>query len=365
MGMNEQQRSLIQLIRQEGRLDCSPDWSQLHTIALQQGLLSTMVDGISIIPENQRPKKDLLLPWIGSTINEEKQYDIQWKAACELAELLKGKGIRTYVLKGAVVSECYPVPQHRRSVDLDCYLLSDTPDRDVWEGGNSIIEDAGYIVKRDYYKNSTWIVPGLTVENHRWLTPFRGNKRLTALERLLQGMLNDDIGGSRFEGTWLYRPPVMASVIFLIEHAYSHFLHEGLIWRHVLDWMMFMRKHKDEIDWQQLNAWIDEFGFRKFYDSYIKLGQLLMGECEESDLSEQDAMMLADIWSPLDLHETVKGFRGKMALAGNTWRARWKYREFTDITWIKALWIQVKGFIFIKEPKLYYGGSKSNGKHLV
>lgn len=62
--------------------------------------------------------------------------------------------------------------------------------------------------------------------------------------------------------------------------------------------------------------------------------------------------MLADILSPLDWHETVNGLRGKMALAGNTWRARWKYREFTDISWSKALWIQVKGFIFIKEPKL-------------
>ena len=45
----------------------------------------------------------------------------------------------------------------------------------------------------------------------------------------------------------------MVTALFLIEHAYSHFLHEGLIWRHVLDWMMFSGKHKDEIDWVELN----------------------------------------------------------------------------------------------------------------
>ena len=53
--------------------------------------------------------------------------------------------------------------------------------------------------------------------------------------------------------------------------------------------------------------------------------------------------MLEDIWAPLDVHETVTGLRGKLALAGNTWRARWKYRLFTDMTWLRALWIQAKG----------------------
>ena len=34
------------------------------------------------------------------------------------------------------------------------------------------------------------------------------------------------------------------------------------------------------------------------------------------------------------------------------WWAKWKYRNFTDMTWIQALWIQVKGFLFEKKPKL-------------
>lgn len=58
--------------------------------------------------------------------------------------------------------------------------------------------------------------------------------------------------------------------------------------------------------------------------------------------------MLEDIWAPLDVHETVTGLRGKLALAGNTWRARWKYRQFTDMTWLRALWIQAKGVVIGK-----------------
>ena len=294
------------------------DWVKLYEMATQHGLSSVLLDGIDKLPRQQRPPKAVLLPWIGRSFNEESKYNKQWRSACELALFLKDKGIRTYVLKGNVVSECYPIPRHRRSVDLDCFLLPVSGLDDVWEECNHIIEREGFKVKRDYYKNSTWFLPGIIVENHRWLTPFRGNKTLTEMEGLFQKMLREDDGSCLFEGTFLCRPPVMVSALFLIEHAYSHFLHEGLTWRHVLDWMMFSRKHQEEINWDQLDKWIDEFGFRKFYNSFLNLGKFLLNEVDEVVLSASDRLMLADIWGPLDLHKTVSGVKGKLNLVGNT-----------------------------------------------
>ena len=354
--MTNLQHSFLQLVRQGigiTNTDSSypnEDWEDLMAIAIRQGLQAIVLDGIEHLPSEARPPKEKLLSWIGLAMQEEQRYAIQWKASCELAMLLEKNGLETYVLKGIAVSECYPKPHHRTSVDLDCFLRSESFGFEAWEAGNKVVKSSGFEVRRDYYKNSTWILPGLTVENHRWLTPFRGNKKLTSLERLLQKMIREDQGTSRFEGTSLRRPPVMVSALFLIAHAYSHFLHEGLTLRHVLDWIMFSRVHKDEIDWPQLEAWIDEFGFRKFYESFVRAGRLLLGEVTEADLSSVDKMMLSDIWNPLDLHKTVDGLRGKLALVGNTWRAHWKYRYFTDITWLQALWIQVKGFVFMKEP---------------
>ena len=328
------------------------DWPALHALAEQQGLSGILLDGIETLSDCHRPARGSLLHLIGETLQREATFDVQRKAAADMAQLFKSNGIRTYVLKGDVVAECYPKPERRVSVDLDCYLLPDMGDSDVWTRGNDLIRDAGYKVSLDYYKNSTFFLPGLTVENHRYFTPFRGNKRLKALERMLQALMAKDGGEDRFEGTWLCRPPVMVSALFLIEHAYSHFLHEGLTWRLVLDWMMFSRKHKGEITWRDLGALIDEFGFRKFYESYVKLGRYLLGEIPEEAMDQRDMRMLEDIWAPLDLHESVRGFKGKLALAGNTWRARWKYRYFSEISMLHALWIQVKGVVFDKEPKI-------------
>ena len=311
-----------------------------------------ILDGVGRLPAQQRPAKVFLLEWIGSVLQAENAYAVQQRSAEKLASLLHENDIRTYVLKGAVVAECYPKPEHRASVDMDCYLLPEKGDFDAWEAGNRIVSADGHEVMYDYYKNSTFFFPGLTVENHRYFTPFRGNKRLEKLEKYLQSLIGADKGEDRFEGTWLYRPPVMATALFLIEHAYSHFLHEGLTWRLILDWVLFCRKHEAEIDREALDHLIDENGFRKFYDSFWKLGRYLLAEVEEEDLTRKDRWMLEDVWADLDLHETVQGIRGKMALVGNTWRARWKYRHFADISMMRALWIQVKGVLFIKDPVL-------------
>lgn len=88
----------------------------------------------------------------------------------------------------------------------------------------------------------------------------------------------------------------------------------------VLDLQMFSRRNRDEIDWQEFQARVDEFGFRWFYDAFNRLGEYLMGEIAADGLQLMDLHMLSDIWSPLDLHDSLTGWRGKLALAGNTWR---------------------------------------------
>ena len=357
MGNTDNRNAFLSLVRlgigcHGDALNDNTDWQSIQDIAACHGLLCVVVDGIERLPESSRPPKDLLLQWIGLVMQDESRNAIQQKAAAEMAFLFHDNYVRTYVLKGAVVAECYPKPEHRVSSDLDCYLLPDRSDFDAWSLGNDLIKAKGFEVSTGFYKNSTFYLPGLNIENHCFLTPFRGNKVLKRLEVLLQGLLREDKGEDRFVDTWLYRPPVMVTALFLIEHAYSHFLHEGLTWRHVLDWMLFSRKHQEEIDWVTLDALIDEFGFRKFYNSYYHLGQYLLGELVEDQLTKSDKKMLEDVWAELDLHETLHGVKGKLALAGNTWRARWKYHYFSEISMPHALWIQVKGFLFDKHPTL-------------
>lgn len=328
------------------------DWKQLKALADMQGLSAVALDGVELISDENRPPKVFLLEWIGEVLQLEQTYKLHQDVAKDMASLFHRNGIRTYVLKGRTVAECYPKPCHRVSSDMDCYLLSEIGHDDAWNKGNSLVKDRGFEVGTGFYKNSTFHLPGLMVENHRFLTPFRGNEKLKALETVIQAFLEEDKGEDTFEGTWLYRPPVMVSALFLIEHAYSHFLHEGLTWRMVLDWELFKKKHEAEVDWPSFDAYLDEFEFRKFYNSLSRMGKFLIGEISEEELSKQETKMLADIWAPLDLHESLHGVKAKFQLAGNYWRARWKYKYFTNINWVRALFEWVTGAVFNRHPTL-------------
>lgn len=347
----------------DGTIPPVKDWESVLNVATALGVGAIAFDGYirkygAGAPEMPSAVKKQC---IALSYGFDSNYVRQMKTAEELGSLFTGAGIRTYVLKGRVVAECYPVPGHRWSSDMDCFLLpSSVGDFDAWEKGNSLIEGKGLRVRRGFYKNSSFSVSGLLVENHRFLTPFRGNRTLERLEALLQGMMRADSGSSKFADAELYRPPVMVSAIFMIEHSYSHFLHEGLTLRIIADWIMFSRRHADEIDWELFERYIDEFGFRRFYDAYLHLGEYLIGDRLEESLTDAEKRMWNSVWDGLDLHETLHGIRGKMNLVGNTLRARWKYRLFSPISMLRALWIQVKGFLFIRHPELPVSGDRNN-----
>lgn len=123
-------------------------------------------------------------------------------------------------------------------------------------------------------------------------------------EMILQGPLIE------FEDTGLFMPPVLASALFLTEHAYSHFLHEGLNLRHLLDWALFRRKHGYDMDWGAFEKYVDEFGFRRFYDAYSHLGNYVLGLYKYSSLAALERRMMDSVWAGLDLHKSVRDLSG-------------------------------------------------------
>ena len=336
----------------------SLNWSELIEEAGRQNVSVIASDGLQKLYDagvysalGDKEERRTKAKWFAKTMEYEQRYSDQLTAAKKMSGLFASAGIQTVVLKGFTISECYPIPSHRYSSDLDCFLIKDGEHLAAYELGNQVIEKHGLPVERKYYKNSSFNFAGLFVENHKFSTPFRGNKTLKKFEQLLQRMILEG-PLMEFEETGLMMPPVLASALFLTEHAYSHFLHEGINLRHILDWALFRRKHTDDMDWCAFEEYVDVFGFRQFYDAYTHLGDYVLGINEYSSLSSQERRMIDSVWMGLDLHESVRGFVGKLRLVGNTLRAGWKYREFAPISMVEALWIQVKGFLFDRDPSL-------------
>lgn len=336
----------------------SVDWTLLIEEASRQNVSVIASDGLQKLYDagvysvsGDKEERRTKARWFAKTMKYEMRYVDQLSSAKKMGKWFASAGIQTVVLKGFTISECYPIPSHRYSADLDCFLIKDEEHLDAYELGNQVIEKHGLPVEREFYKNSSFELSGLFVENHKFCTPFRGNDTLRRLERLLQEMI---LKGplTEFGDTGLLMPPALASALFLTEHAYSHFLHEGLNLRHILDWALFHRRHQSDVDWTQFEQYVDEFGFRRFYDALSHVCEYVLGEREHSSLTASERRMMDSVWDGLDLHDDVHGFAGKLKLAGNTMRAAWKYRAFSPISMVKALWIQAKGVLSEKDPKL-------------
>ena len=336
----------------------SLDWSLLIDEAARQGVAVIASDGLQRLYDagvyaahDEKEIRRIKARWFGKTMRYERRYAGQMATSQKMEEWLSENGIQTMVMKGFTVSECYPVPAHRYSSDMDCYLIKEGEHMLAYELGNQVMEKHGVKVDRGYYKNSAFDLPGLHVENHKFCTPFRGNKTLTRFERLLQGLA---LAGptTPIGETGLLAPSPMFSALFMTEHAYSHFLHEGLTLRHILDWALFRRKHASNLDEARFEAYCSEYGFSRFLSSINAVGDYVLGSRAFDDLTPIDRRFLDDVWNGPALQQGKKGLRARISLVGNIVRSAWKYRAYSNISMLQAIWISVKGFFFIRRPEI-------------
>lgn len=312
-------------------LPCVVDWRKVVDLSYEQGVAAIAVDGLQRLYEScpnleselDKPEYEgLKYEWFGSVFQAETDFAAYLSAAKSLAKLYADNGVRTLVLKGLVFSECYPVPSHRSSCDLDCYLAGD------YEKGNQLVEQAGVAVDRDYFKNSSFTYKGLHVENHHFFTAFRGSRKAKEYERLLQREISA-IGGRPIFDSKLLAPPVMFSALFCISHAQTHFLSEGITLRHILDWALFRKRHYDEIDWTCFESVCREYGMWQFAQTFTRIGLFLLGEAEYTSLTAVDLRLLDDtLYGPRE--EQYRGMKRRVQLVMKSLRSGWKYRHFSD-----------------------------------
>ena len=298
--------------------------------------------------------KVLLLQWGMYAMKVEQLYAQQWKAAnaLTLTDYYASNGVGTVMLKGFAIGQYYPVPNHRASCDLDCFLKED------YEKGNTLVEKKKVKVDRGHYKHSTFDIKGLHVENHQFCTAIRGcrNRKAKEFLQLLQGILKKGpltpIGESH-----LLCPPPMFNALFLTKHAMVHFLTEGITLRHYTDWAMFVQANREAVDWNEFVVICKEYGLFRFAEALTaNCVRLLHIEapfpvaCSEAvqELMLQDTLHLGD---RARLHEG-KMWKQRLKLVQNIWRDRWKYKYFGDTSFGRGLWIFVYGFLFDRKPRI-------------
>lgn len=325
-------------------------WSEVYRLAAGQGLLAVVWDGVRQLPPEAQPPRELRLRWAYNVERIERRYAQQRCRAAELAGLFADEGIRTVVLKGLAVSRLYPVPEHRPCGDLDCFLCGD------YERGNRVAEASGAEVKRDFYKHSHIVFRGLTVENHRFCTAVRGSRRARELERLLQRLLAE-LPLETIDDTALFAPPAEFNALFLIRHALSHFLTEGVSLRHLCDWAVFIEREGPQVDWAAFREVAAAHRLLRFAEILSDLSVRYLGVARNplpADVTAvSDRVLESILFERRHLNDSAGGVWSKrLRLLGNVCRDRWKYRDVHERSFLLELARFPLGYLFDRNPRL-------------
>ena len=310
------------------------DWNLTFDLATKQGVYAIASEGFSSIPQEYMPPKVTLLEWLGLTFQQKQLFAIQRKQADELIKIWKEAGISCIELKGYSIGQLYHVPETRYSCDFDC-LLTD------YEMGNTVIEQHGIKVNRDFYKNSSFHWNDLYVENHQFCTPVRGNREMKRLERKLRSLLSEGT-----EVAW-----TNFNALFLMEHSWSHFFENALTLKHLCDWAVLRKKKGDLIDWKTYEQHARDVGFWMFSESMSHLADLLDGIIDCESLNTKDKYLLEDMLTVHDVSMN-EGWRTRFQLFGNYFAQSWKYRMFSNHSAMYSLARTVNGFVFDRNPRI-------------
>lgn len=246
------------------------DWPTIFTLANQQKLLPILFEAARKTPaaaENATLFAVTKQQVIGRVLH-------QTMRASEFADLyrkLRSAGLHPIVVKGQLCSRLYPLKDHRISADDDLYI-SDAEfmacHEQLLANGLRIGTPADELATADevsYTKNGS----PLYIELHRHLFDSAEDAH-DELNHFFADLNPVEIDG------FLAMPP-HEHLLYLLLHAYKHFVRSGIGLRQFCDIGLWAREYHTEIDWQRLHEQCESVHAATFAAAAFRIARDYLG----------------------------------------------------------------------------------------
>ena len=222
------------------------DWPAMFTLANQQKLLPILFEAVRKTPaagENAPLFAAIKQQVIGQVLNQ----TVRSAEFADLYRSLRAAGLHPVVVKGQLCSRLYPLRDHRISADDDLFI----PEGEFFACHQALLANglttdtpADELPTADEVSYTKKDSP-LYIELHRHLF----DSAQDAHDELNHFFA--DIAPVEVDG-FLTMPP-HEHLLYLILHAYKHFVYSGIGLRQFCDIGLWARAYHDQIDWQRLH----------------------------------------------------------------------------------------------------------------
>lgn len=320
-------QSLLQQNRDKNEKLTEQEWMRLLQLAEQHAVISLFYD----VLEQEKLSKAARdwLETISRKIAQQSYHLLE--VTHQVVEALAKEGISAAVLKGVAAAACYPVPELRKSGDVDLILQN----KETLPRAEHILSQMGFAAKKEQHGSHHLAMinrTGIEVELHTILAePFEQAVSDTFLQKCTveagKQICRKNIMG--------YELPVLAESYHAFElllHMLQHFLHSGFGLKLLCDWVCFWNQKLPEEEADRYRMLVEESGLCAFSDMVTSVCIYYLGLSADSGIYSRIKLLPKDDCK-LFLEDILEGGefgaskKGRMIVLGGT--HFWDYiREF-------------------------------------
>ena len=262
------------------------EWAEAYDTCKKQSLQGIAFMGVSRLPVELQPPKQIKLRWFSLTEKIAKRNAKVEEVAVALSEQLAKAGIPSCVLKGLGNAMMYPQPRMRTPGDIDIWLQAE-PKRVI-----RVAKKHNKSAKAEYHHIDFLPIDGVPIEMHyrpSFMNSMINNHRLlrwfneTAPEQMNNRVeLSDGVGQVSV-------PTAAFNRVYQMAHISNHVIHEGIGLRQLLDYYYLLLQGFNDEEKLHDEELLKKFGLYRIASAVMYVLQEVFGLKPEQMIVPADA----------------------------------------------------------------------------
>jgi hypothetical protein len=231
-------------------------WWGLFRLLQKNHVAALTAETVGMLPPEQKPPRDVLMPWLAESERARARYRFQCDVQRQIVDTMSAHGIETLVLKGTHTAQYYPEAEVRQFGDLDLYFF------DRHDEADEVARRELHVQVDDHSHHHTrYALRGFTVESHYDFV----NTHYPPSNQRYEAMLKELAPSPTFE------------VLFLLRHMAGHFAASRITLRDLVDWTLTCRAMEGQVDWEQVQRAVDDYGMTAFVSALDGIAERQLG----------------------------------------------------------------------------------------
>lgn len=253
----------------------APDWSVILKLAEQQTLTGLVAEAVPHLPSEYQPPASDRVKLQSKVMRIYQSHALLNRKVAQTNEFLRSNGIRTVLFKGQGIALNYPNPLSRQCGDIDLYVGQEQflKAMDILEPDKE--HDASKYAHLKHFNTES---DGVDIEIHRIaeILPGIGQDRRFQQWTVSQ-LTGPDLQKAEIGGSVVSLPPVDFNALYIMNHAWHHFMTGGIGLRQLCDWSIFLHRYHDRIDTGKLKENLKSFGLTRAWQIFASVAVRYLG----------------------------------------------------------------------------------------